>query len=72
MRGIGSGIRPSPPIQAEAIPPALTGRDVIASAQTGSGKTRRFCQSAGGLIDAPRGKRARSCWPRRVSWRRRS
>jgi ATP-dependent RNA helicase RhlE len=30
------------PVQAQAIPPALTGADVIASAQTGTGKTLAF------------------------------
>jgi ATP-dependent RNA helicase RhlE len=30
------------PVQREAIPPALTGRDVVATAQTGTGKTLAF------------------------------
>ncbi len=30
------------PIQAEAIPPALSGRDILGSAQTGTGKTAAF------------------------------
>src|SRR5437868_6464035 len=30
------------PVQSEAIPPALLGRDVVATAQTGTGKTLAF------------------------------
>src|SRR5271168_1168753 len=45
------------PVQLQAIPPALEGRDVLGGAQTGSGKTAAFglplIQS---LIDQPRGK----------------
>jgi superfamily II DNA/RNA helicase len=38
-----SGITKPTPIQAQAIPPALEGKDILGSAQTGTGKTAAFC-----------------------------
>lgn len=38
----GLGFTVPTPVQAQAIPPALAGKDVLASAQTGTGKTAAF------------------------------
>ncbi len=38
-----TGYSAATPIQSEAIPPALEGRDVLGCAQTGTGKTAAFC-----------------------------
>ena len=40
------------PIQAEAIPPLLQGRDLLGQAQTGTGKTAAFALPLLSLIDA--------------------
>ena len=43
MRGVADlGFRTATPIQRDAIPPGLEGRDVLACAMTGSGKTAAF------------------------------
>src|SRR3954462_7612423 len=37
-----AGYPTPPPVQAAAIPPALAGRDILATAETGTGKTAAF------------------------------
>jgi ATP-dependent RNA helicase RhlE len=47
------------PIQAQAIPPALEGRDLIATAQTGTGKTLGFALPSLSLLAQEKNKRNR-------------
>src|SRR5215207_5022373 len=58
LRGLKDLGFPRPtPIQADAIPPALEGRDVLACAMTGSGKTAAFLLPIlNRLMGKPRGK----------------
>lgn len=53
LKGIFSyGFEKPSPIQRKAITPVLEGRDVIAQAQSGMGKTATFCIGTLGLIDS--------------------
>jgi ATP-dependent RNA helicase RhlE len=50
------GFKTPTPVQAQAIPPALAGRDILASAETGSGKSAAFgIPLVNALADKPRG-----------------
>ena len=52
LRGIHAyGLDRPSPIQCKAITPILEGRNIIAQAQSGTGKTATFCIGALGLID---------------------
>src|SRR5260370_38523149 len=57
LRGLKDlGFRRPTPIQTMAIPPGLEGRDLLASAMTGSGKTAAFLlPMVHRLMDRPRG-----------------
>ena len=65
------------PIQARAIPVILAGRDLMAGAQTGTGKTAAFVLPLlEQLMQHPASdtaaRSARWCWCRPASWRCRS
>jgi len=52
LRGIHAyGLDKPSPIQCKAITPVLEGKNIIAQAQSGTGKTATFCIGALGLID---------------------
>ncbi len=57
LRGVADlGFTQPTPIQIDAIPPGLEGRDVLACAKTGSGKTGAFLLPIlHNLLDKPRG-----------------
>ncbi|MFL5311755.1 MAG: DEAD/DEAH box helicase [Myxococcales bacterium] len=53
-----AGFEAPTPVQAQAIPPALQGKDVIGSAATGTGKTLAFALPILDRLDGKRGTRA--------------
>ena len=57
LSGVSSlGFETPTPVQAQAIPFVLEGRDVVASAQTGTGKTAAFALPTLQLIASSKGK----------------
>ena len=57
LAGVDSlGFTAPTPVQAQAIPVVLSGRDIVASAQTGTGKTAAFALPTLQLIADAKGK----------------
>ena len=57
LAGVDSlGFTAPTPVQAQAIPEVLKGRDIVASAQTGTGKTAAFALPTLQLIEGAKGK----------------
>ena len=61
---LSAGYENATPVQAQAIPAALTGRDLLVSSHTGSGKTAAFLlPSIQRMLAEPTSKAwARACW----------
>ena len=55
---VSNGFFEPTPVQRESIPPALEGRDVVATAQTGTGKTLAFLLPLIQSLSKPEGKPA--------------
>ena len=56
----GLGYEEPTPIQREAIPPLLAGRDILAQAATGTGKTAAFALPLLHLVDTTAAARSRT------------
>ncbi len=62
------GFEEPTPVQARAIPPLLAGRDVVAQALTGTGKTAALASRWSSALTWSAPCHRRWCWRPRVSW----